>query len=125
MPNGSAILIDDNGKLYTEKDEHELLDYPFNFAEELAAIDDSISSFEFDIVGPTSGEVAPLELDDIAHPTTIINSLTDAGVERTNACVVVWVKGGTNKKSHNLTCRITTVDGRVYDKTLKFKIKPS
>ena len=122
MPNGSAILTDDSGKLYTIQDKDEVLDYPFNFAEELDAVSDTIiagpGGYEFEIVDPT-GATTPLAVG----ASSLGNGTTDSGTVVTNAQVTVFVSGGTVNKKHILTCRVHTVDGRTYDKALAFKIK--
>lgn len=37
--------------------------------------------------------------------------------------VTVWVSGGTEGAIHAVTCRITTAEGRIDDKTMYFEMK--
>lgn len=107
MADGSAIKTTSSGKKYTEKDPNDILDYPFQYTDWLADIADSYLSHVFVITNP-AGASTPIE---------IVSSSESNGV------VTPFVKGGTLNKTHQITCRVTTVGGRVKDQSLDFKIK--
>ena len=106
MADGNAITVS-SGKKSTVKDPQAVLDYPFNWADWLAGIEDTYASHEFVIANPEGA----------AQPLAVVSSSEDAGV------ITAFVSGGTLGLTHGLTCRITTNGGRVDDRTLFFKIK--
>lgn len=107
MADGNAITTSSSGKKFTEKDPDDILDYPFNYTDWLAAISDSYLSHTFVITNPAG---APT-------PIAVQSSSVLGGV------ITPFVSGGTLDATHQLTCRITTTGGRVKDQTLNFKIK--
>ncbi len=86
-----------------EKDPDATLDYPFDWTQYLAPLTDTITAAEFILE-------LPLVLD-----RQILNS------EGTIA--VAWISGGTVGETHRATCRITTAEGRVDDRSIFLKIK--
>jgi hypothetical protein len=107
MADGSAITVSASGKKSAIKDPDALLDFPFEWADWLTDIGDTYSTHEFLTVDP----------DDATTPLVVENSDHLSGV------ITAFVSGGTLGKTHELTCRITTVGGRIDDRTLFLKIK--
>ena len=81
------------------KDPNAVLDYSFDWTAYLAAISDTIESVEF-------------VLDD---------GLVQVDFSHTTTMAVVWVSGGV-PGTLRVTCRITTVGGRVDDRSVFLKI---
>lgn len=83
------------------KDPDDVLDYSIDFSAILAADADTIGSvvwtFPAGITKDSQGE--------------------DAGV------VVVWISGGTAGERYEIGCRLTTVGGRVYDRTAEISVR--
>ena len=81
------------------KDPDAVLDYSFSWVDWLAE-GETIVAFEVTPAGVT--------LDSASH---------DAGV------VTAWVSGGTLRTPASLTCRITTSQGRVDDRTITLRVR--
>lgn len=86
-----------------EKDPDATLDYPFDWTQYLAPITDTITDAEFILE-------TPLVLD--RHE-----------LDPTGKIAVAWVSGGTVGETHRVTCRITTAEGRIDDRSIFLKIK--
>lgn len=84
-----------------EKDPDAVLDYSFDFGPWLTPLSDAIQSAVFILDSPLVNE-------------------TEA-VAATTA--VVWVSGGVAGQTHRVTCRITTVAGRIDDRSVFLKIR--
>lgn len=41
----------------------------------------------------------------------------------TNSTSTLWLSGGTAGETYDVVCRITTLSGRIDDRTLRFKVK--
>jgi hypothetical protein len=50
------------------------------------------------------------------------SGLTQAGQSATSSVATVWLSGGTVDLEYSVRCRVTTVAGRVDDRTLIFSI---
>lgn len=87
-----------------EKDPDATLDYPFDWTQYLAAITDTITDAEFILDTPLV-----LERQELNSPTSTI--------------AVAWVSGGTVGETHRVTCRITTAEGRIDDRSIFLRIK--
>ena len=82
------------------KDPDALLDYKFNWGDWL--IDgDTIADHEVSVVGATK-----------------VSSTIDAGA----TSVTVWLSGGMAGSVVPVTCRITTVGGRIDDRTMEIHV---
>jgi hypothetical protein len=84
-----------------EKDVEANLDYPFKWTDWLAEISDTIST-----------KLITAETGITADAGTIVGTT-----------VVVWVSGGTVNKTYRVSCRITTVGGRIDERTILIKVK--
>lgn len=96
----SAIYRDNRGRYLTRKDPDAVLDYPFDWSEWLADVNDTLVSAEITAAGVTA---EPLGLP-------------------VNGVVGVMVSGGAVGVAASVTCRITTAGGRTDDRTLHFVI---
>jgi len=85
------------------KDSNEILDYTVDWTDRLSDTD-SIATSTFTISGPDSLLIQQSN-SFIAKKTTI------------------WMSGGTIKKTYSILNRVTTVEGRTMDQTVKLKIK--
>lgn len=83
-----------------DKDPNAVLDYSFDWAAWLAPLGDTIESVEFVLQPP----------------------LTETGSSFTPTEAVVWVGGGEPGKTLGVTCRITTLQGRIDDRSVFLKI---
>lgn len=94
------------GKPTIEKDPNAVLDYPFDWTEYLAPLDDAIVSATFILE-------TPLTADDARQVLSPDGRIA-----------VVWVEaGGVAGKTYRVTCRITTAEGRIDDRSIFLKIK--
>lgn len=96
----SAIYRDNRGRYLTRKDPDAVLDYPFDWSEWLADVNDTLVSAEVTAQGVTAEPIG----------------LPVGGV------VGVMVSGGVAGDAASVTCRITTAGGRTDDRTLHFVI---
>ena len=89
------------------KDPQAKLDYSFDWREWLIA--EQIASFTLliDPVTPGTG----LSVADTPAPTQNFGIVT------------FWLQGGVDSDTYNVTCRVTTTEGRTDDRTMKIKIK--
>lgn len=84
-----------------------VLDYPFNWAEWLEPINDTIVT-------------ATVEASTITDDTTPV----DVSLVTNDATsVTAWVSGGTLGNTYTLTCRIVTTDGRTEDQSATLVIQ--
>lgn len=90
-------------KWVIEKDPDANLDYVWSWASWLAKVNDTIASHSVTVAGVTLG----------SH-------------SHTNTTVTVWLSGGQPSKSRlaSATVRVTTVGGRVDERTGYFRIVP-
>lgn len=100
-----TYVVKSNGKAVIQKDPNAVLDYGFNWAAYLADITDTIVDAEF-VVDPSL-------------------TITQQGFDDTTA--TVWLSGGTAPAAPlpnelRVTCRITTAEGRVDDRSIFLKI---
>ena len=98
----ASKFILENDKYVIDKDPNAVLDYIWPYTAWLDAIPDTIASISTESTGVT---------------------VQSAG--HTDKEVVVWVSGGTISKTQlaSVTVRITTVGGRIDDRTAYFRIK--
>ena len=89
-----------DGKFRRNKDPQANLDYAYDWSTYLGEIFDTIAAVELLTTG-----------------VEVSNSSFD------NTTVIVWVTGGTVEDTATIVCRITTVGGRVDDRTIYLKIK--
>lgn len=112
MADGNAISTDSKGRKRTEKDPDSQLDYPFDWGDWLADVGDAYASHQILITDP-AGATTPL---------TVVSSGYLGGK------ITAFINGGTLKKTHIVTCRITTTGGggtpRKEDQSLYIKIVP-
>jgi hypothetical protein len=85
-----------------EKDPDATLDYPFDWTAYLLPITDHITDAEFILETPLVLERQELDPD--------------------GKIAVVWISGGTIKETHRVTCRITTAEGRIDDRSIFLKM---
>ncbi|WP_372570345.1 phage fiber-tail adaptor protein [Ruegeria jejuensis] len=78
------------------KDPDAILDYYFDWSDEMTEYSDSIASHS---ILPTSG----LAVDSSSHTANI---------------VTVWLSGGIAGRTYRVTCRITTAGGRTDDRSM-------
>lgn len=83
------------------KDPQEILDYSVDWSN-LIAPDDSVQGYDFAI---TSGDVVIDQMARIENVTT------------------VWLSGGTTSVGSSILCKMNTVNGRQFERTVKIKIK--
>jgi hypothetical protein len=82
------------------KDPNAVLDYAIDWSDWLE-VDDEIESAEW---------IVP-------------EGITKDKQEESTSAAVIWLSGGTVGTKYNLTCRITTTEGRTDDRTICVKIK--
>jgi hypothetical protein len=87
----------------TIKDPNEVLDYKFDWATNVLAVGETIS---------TSTVTAS------AGITKASDSITD-----TNTTVTVWLSGGTAGQSYTVASRITTSSARTYERTMTVRVQ--
>jgi hypothetical protein len=111
-----TMETDTQGRGVITKDPNSRLDYLFNWADWMAA-NDFIVSYAISMTGGIS-QTAQDILD-----TVIVDADTSATppVTITDAGVLAWFSGGTIGTKGFATCRITTNDGRIEDRTIVFK----
>lgn len=90
------------GKPTITKDPNAVLDYVVDYTDWLATANDTIAS----VACTPSG-------------VTVNTSSVAPGGKK----VVIWVAGGVAGSTASVTARITTVGGRIDDRTIYFKIK--
>lgn len=100
-----TYIVKSNGRAVIPKDPNATLDYAFNWSAYLAEITDTIVGATF-IVDPSL-------------------TITQQGFDDTTA--TVWLSGGTAPAQPavnelRVTCRITTAEGRVDDRSIFLKI---
>ena len=93
-----------------EADPDSKLDYTFNWSDWLAAVSDTIATKTIVVDGV------------VLHSSSIIDGETEEGVNVTNSRVIVWLQNPTAPRS-SCTCRITTVGGRVDDRTIYLLVR--
>lgn len=86
-----------------EKDPDATLDYLFDWTQYLAPITDTITDAEFIVDTPLVLDRQELDPD--------------------GKIAVAWISGGTVGETHRVTCRITTAEGRIDDRSIFLKIK--
>lgn len=90
-----------SGKAYIAKDPDATLDYPFDWSAWLADIEDEYAS----------------------HEIVVDEGLTLVSSSYADGVITPFVSGGTLSQKHAVTCRITTVGGRIDDRTIYLDIK--
>lgn len=100
-----TYVIKSNGKAVIPKDPNATLDYAFVWTDYLADITDTIAAVEF-VVDP---------------------SLTITNEDFDSHTATVWLSGGTVPAAGvanelRVTCRITTTEGRIDDRSIFLKI---
>lgn len=88
-----------------EADPDSMLDYTFNWSDWLNAVSDSIATREIVVDGVTLSS------------SSIIDGATEGGVNVSNSRVIVWLRNPVAPRA-SCTCRITSVAGRVDDRTI-------
>lgn len=104
------VIDSKTGKATILKDPDAVLDYTFDWTLWLDDIVDTIASASVPVLTPTG----------IALDTTAPHG---AGFLVVGKTVVVWLKQGVVKTTHQVTCRIVTVGGRTDDRSIYVKIK--
>lgn len=105
----TGYSIDKSTKLpIIDKGDGETLDYPFDFTELLTDVDDKIAN--------TTGSA--------------VNYLLSAGLslvsqQNTDYVASPLISGGTIGTKASVRCTITTLDGRVFERTILLNIKES
>lgn len=94
-------------ELTIDKDPDETLDYPFDWAEYLDDIQDTIAAPGPGIT-PVAFTVAGVEIDSQQNDTKV---------------ATVWVKGGTVGTTAKVSCKIRTTAGRTVERSIAIKIK--
>lgn len=94
-----AFQIDEAGRVWTEKDPDEVLDYTIDWTQALVPLDDTIASQQ------------------VIAPTVTVDSSDFVGMLHT-----AWISGGTLKDFAKVTFRIVTTDGRTIDRDIFLKI---
>lgn len=97
----SDIPADLNGKFVTSKDPNAVLDFVFDWTPYLKPTQDNI-------VNAAASKTGGITIDDVSFTTKK---------------VTVWVSGGTVGETAQLTCTITTEDGRIDERSMFIKIK--
>lgn len=100
MSDIDTYVLTNGGKPTIKKDPNSRLDYPFDWSEWLAEINDTIASVTW----------------------VIDASLTQYSSSFTAVTATIFVTGGTVSTTVPITCRITTVGGRIEDRTIYLKI---
>ena len=54
---------------------------------------------------------------------TVPSGITKSSQIETDGYTTVWLSSGTVNTDYNLTCRITTSDGRIDDRTMTIKVR--
>lgn len=84
------------------KDPNAVLDYTWDWTDWLAQISDTISAYLVFSVDP---------------------DVTVASTNQISGLVTAFLSGGTIGETHQVTCRITTVGGRIDDRSIYLRIK--
>ena len=96
-----------------DKDPSAVLDYLFDFA----ALTNGNGSNDYLGVGETI-----LTKTIVADAGITVDS---SAIVNTSTGVQVWLSGGTDGATYNVTCRITTSGSRTDDRTLKIRVLPT
>ena len=83
-----------------KKDPNATLDYLFDWSAWLTEVSDTITSVDW----------------------VLSSGLTEVSSSNTTTGATIFVSGGTLDESETITCRITTVGGRIDDRTITLKI---
>jgi hypothetical protein len=94
-----GFVISCDGLPVIEKIDTSVLDYSFDWRKWLTPISDSISSFT----------------------VTADDGITIDSESQLNGIVTVFISGGTSGITYDVTCKITTDDGRIDSRTIKIK----
>lgn len=86
---------------FPPKDPDDLLDYPVSWVDVLAADSDAIGSVVW----------------------TIPAGLTKTSESIASGVAVVWLSGGVDGTRYEIGCRMTTVAGRIYDRTIELVVR--
>ena len=96
-----------------DKDPSAVLDYLFDFA----ALTNGNGSSDYLDAGETI-----LTKTIVADAGITVDS---SAIVNTSTGVQVWLSGGTDGVTYNVTCRITTSGSRTDDRTLKIRVLPT
>lgn len=95
-----GFIISCDGLPVIEKIDTSVLDYSFDWRKWLDPVSDSIVSF---VIAAGDG----ITIDSESQASGIVS---------------VFVSGGTAGVTYDITCKITTVDGRIDSRTIKIKV---
>lgn len=54
---------------------------------------------------------------------TVAEGITEASTSATDTVATVWLSGGTDGQTYAATCRVTTTDGRIDDRTITIRVR--
>lgn len=86
---------------FPPKDPDDVLDYPVSWAEVMAADSDTIQTVTW----------------------TIPDDLTLESQSNSTTVAVAWISGGEAGTRYEIGCRIQTVGGRTYDRTIELVVR--
>lgn len=90
---------------------------------------DDVLDYKFDYAAATNGSGSSDWLasgDTISTHSIIADSgitVDSSSITDTNTSVTVWLSGGTEDTDYGVTCRIETTGGRIFDKTIRIKVR--
>ena len=82
--------------------------------------------FGFDWRGVADGETDSWlrENEEITdHVVTVDPGLDKGATSADDGVVIVWLSGGTHMQNYNVTCRITTSQGRTDERTIRVDVR--
>lgn len=83
------------------KDPGEALDYMVDWSAEMARVSDTISTVAW----------------------TVPNGLTKGASSNTTTTATVWLSAGEDGQTYDVVCRITTAAARIYERTMRIRVR--
>jgi hypothetical protein len=99
---------------WPDKDKDEILDYSIDWSRFLG--DDVISGVTWFITGSDEVKTQVVDID-------IVDGLQMITGTYTNTVATIRFSLGTNNKRYTITCRVTTVEGLQYERSIYLRIK--
>lgn len=118
----NQVTVSSKGIGKIDKDPDNRLDYPLRFGDWVPT-GDEILSVAFIITGTMTVYNFSVENDTYAVDYAYLSPAPPAVNNVTNTMVWLWLEGGTLDETEEIVTRITTVQGRIFDRTLQVKMR--
>jgi len=99
---------------WPDKDKDEILDYSIDWSRFLG--DDTIAGVTWSFTGPTTPKEVVLDAE-------VVDGLQRVTATSTNTVATIYISLGVNNTRYTVSCKITTVAGLQFERSVYLRIK--